>query len=285
MHADSHFVTGKTHAVCEDYALADNNKGYPLILLSDGCSSSKHVDVGARILAHCCRHRLRSVEIVKMVEREHLGDVLDFYDKYFRQTIWIANSARRGMGLPEECLDATLLAVTTLPGDVIVSVAGDGVFALRDSKHQVIRIFQIEYKTNAPYYMSYQLDPQRNENFHRDFSPTKHVTEVILNLKTGEIEDKAEEDISDSISYWHFYKSDYDIIALFSDGIETFRLSTIHDIEYTYKAHEIVRELFEFKTLKGSFVQRRCKRFLKNCENQKAQHDDDFSMAAIYLGD
>ena len=285
MHADGYFTTGKTHVVCEDYALADNNKGYPLVLLSDGCSSSKYTDVGARILTHCCRNRLKSVEIFKMIDREHSGDMLHFYDKYIRQIIWIADLSRKNIGLPEECLDATLLAAVTLPGEVIVTVAGDGIFALRDPKNQILRIFQIEYSTNAPYYMSYQLDPQRDENFHRDFSPVKQITEITLDLKTGKIKDITKENSKESISYWHFYKSDYDVVALFSDGIETFRLSSHSYTVPTYEFHEVVKELFEFKTLKGNFVQRRCKRFLKNCVIQKAQHDDDFSMAAIYLGD
>ena len=284
MHADSYFRTGKIHSVCEDYALADNNNGYPVIILSDGCSSSKHTDVGSRILAHCCRSRLKSVDIFKIAERENFTDMLSFYEDYIKSAIWPADATRRQMGLPEECLDATLLVALTLPGEVIVSIAGDGVFAVHDPKDNHLKIIQIEYLTNAPYYLSYQLDPQRAENFRNEFTVVKKIHEYTLNLDTNDLVHIDQKTSDDLISHWHFYKSDYDIIALFSDGVETFRLNTAKGL-LTGKVYEVVDELTNFKTIKGAFVQRRCKSFFKHCEKTKMQHDDDFSMAAIYLRD
>jgi len=283
MHADKYFKTGKIHSVCEDYAIADNNQGFPIIVLSDGCSSSMHTDVGARILAHCCRNRLKKIDIFKFAERENFEDALDFYEDYIKHAIWPADATRRQMNLPEECLDATLLIAFTLLGEVIVSIAGDGVFAVHDPKDNLLKIFQIKYLTNAPYYLSYQLDPQRSENFKNEFTSTKIIKEYTLDLNTNTLIDITEKESDEPISHWHFYKSDYDVIALFSDGVETFRLNTSKGF-ITSKVYEIISELINFKTIKGSFIQRRCKSFFKHCTRTKMQHDDDFSMAAIYLG-
>ena len=42
-----HFTKiGKNYLVCEDYILSGVSPT-PYIILSDGCSSSKHIDVGA----------------------------------------------------------------------------------------------------------------------------------------------------------------------------------------------------------------------------------------------
>ena len=45
---DTFYSTGKSHQVCEDYVVA--NCRYPIICLSDGCSSSKDTDVGSRLI-------------------------------------------------------------------------------------------------------------------------------------------------------------------------------------------------------------------------------------------
>ena len=54
MISDSYFEIGNTHMVCQDYALngssPDNRLHYSIV--SDGCSSSKHSEIGAQILCH-----------------------------------------------------------------------------------------------------------------------------------------------------------------------------------------------------------------------------------------
>ena len=52
MNADAYFTIGKEHVqkdpfVCQDYAAV---VGPGRVVLSDGCSSSRHTDFGARLL-------------------------------------------------------------------------------------------------------------------------------------------------------------------------------------------------------------------------------------------
>ena len=61
MNTDCYYEIGHSHIFCEDYALAGivNNIGYAIV--SDGCSSSDNVDVGARVLAHIAKVFLRNL--------------------------------------------------------------------------------------------------------------------------------------------------------------------------------------------------------------------------------
>ena len=73
--------------------------------------------------------------------------------------------------------------------------------------------------------------------------------------------------------------SDYDFIAAFSDGIESFR----SDSDGAIPVHEILREVMAVRSAAGEFVARRCRRFLQqHCRDRGIRHDDDFSMAAIW---
>jgi len=48
---------------------------------------------------------------------------------------------------------------------------------------------------------------------------------------------------------------------------------------------EILKELISFKSVRGAFVGRRLKSFLKDCRAKGRQHGDDLSIGALHLGD
>ncbi len=53
MNTDCFYSIGHSHKVCEDYALSGTiGDTLAYAVVCDGCSSSKQVDVGARLLAH-----------------------------------------------------------------------------------------------------------------------------------------------------------------------------------------------------------------------------------------
>ena len=59
MKIDSAFQIGKTHDICEDFALTGTkNSIVPYTIVSDGCSSSPLTDVGSRILSFAAIVRL-----------------------------------------------------------------------------------------------------------------------------------------------------------------------------------------------------------------------------------
>ena len=70
-------------------------------------------------------------------------------------------------------------------------------------------------------------------------------------------------------------------LYLFSDGLESFCFE-----REILSPLEPLRELLRIRTLHGSFVQRRCHRFLnKECPARGWHHFDDFSMVGIHLGE
>ena len=57
INVDHYMTIGSSHQVCEDYIIS-GTEPFPYIILSDGCSSSKDTDIGARILAQCAKNYL-----------------------------------------------------------------------------------------------------------------------------------------------------------------------------------------------------------------------------------
>ena len=266
MNTDSYFAIGKSHTVCEDYALSGEN----YVIVSDGCSGSPDTDFGARLLAKVC-------------EQEILTSGLNYSEE---AVIYKADAMADHIGLPRQCLDATL--ITACAGDdnfVDVRMFGDGAVIILD-KDMLLTYHTISYKHNAPAYLSYRLDPER----------------ARLYLK------KSEDGLSGGIDYgaygetkhdfiwdhgldchkWRFRKDDTKLVIIASDGIESFMYPKVSGT--TKKLENIgllsvLLWLTEIKGFKGKFLERRCKRFLKEATAEGWQHNDDFSLAAIHLGD
>jgi len=260
MHSDVYFATGKIHSACQDYAFAAEIKGQPFIVLADGCSSSPHTDVGARILAHRLISDLRK-GVVKNTSPDQ------------QQLLSVVSSGQcvvEMLSLPPACMDATLLFTTFLnDGIALAHVVGDGVVASL-KKSGAIYMMSFECPAGAPEYVNYLTDAKRHEKFLREFG-SKRILRTSILQPDGAVE-VIEELAFEAMLYSRcFTIPDSKVLALFSDGIRTF---------HGLKTEQVVRELMAFKNLKGSFVQRRMKRFLKTCETE---HDDDVAMAAICL--
>ncbi len=45
------FIKQGEHGICEDYVIAKMINGSPVLVISDGCSSSPNTDVGSKLLA------------------------------------------------------------------------------------------------------------------------------------------------------------------------------------------------------------------------------------------
>ena len=98
-HADAAFTIGKTHAVCQDYALAQNaSDTSPLraTWLSDGCSSSPHTDIGARFWFTGCKPKQNKLPKPVNEPKPHLtkrfGEVCDRENKSRRR--WVSPTPR-----------------------------------------------------------------------------------------------------------------------------------------------------------------------------------------------
>jgi len=269
MHSDAYFVTGTAHPVCQDYAFAGIShcwanpkakllglRDLPYGIVSDGCSSSPNTDIGSRLLVHALVSEMSSFH----AKRD---------DELIVRVAAIAHGVTKLLSLPEECLDATLLCCSESEEGPQVLMVGDGVAAARHKDGEIIA-WHIEYDKSAPEYPSYKLNPTRHARFGSEFSPFKKIH------KWSSVKGFTTTKITDDFLLYQCLDSNPEIVAVMSDGVGTFE-----GMEW----HEVVTELMSFKNTKGHFVQRRVKRFLKNCQKNGIAPYDDVSMAAVYLGE
>lgn len=260
MNTDAFFTTGKQHNVCQDYTSA----APAVVVLSDGCSSSPHTDVGARLL---CRMAL-------------LHGPLDGTS--------YAKALLPQLGLPSESLDATLLLAHWDPttSSVRVFVHGDGLVVARrrDGTHLVI---DTSYPSGAPLYPNYSTDLPRRERYAQEFGTVRRIT-----MLDGDLKDETEAPLQNGggwgsgVSSYEFPATLFDLVLLLSDGAHTFhspvgRLGATEPIPFS----TVIGEMLAIKSFAGEFITRRAKKFLKDAAAKGWHHDDDFSVAALYLGE
>jgi hypothetical protein len=243
IHIDSLLKIGKTHKVCEDYIISGNNP-VPYIILSDGCSSSKDTDIGARILCHKAKQYLqRYTNSFDSINGIEMGDYI----------IWSSKLAIDLLGLDITALDATLIIAYYYNGLININMYGDGCIAVIDKTSTMIEI--VEYSKNTPYYLSYKLDYERNEIYHNN-KITKTVdrhyyynSADTFDLITGAM------DYDKPYISKHLFDLDRDkTIFIFSDGISTFFNK---EQSKFLSIADFIKDFSSFKTLKGEFLQRR----------------------------
>lgn len=263
MNTDSYFTIGKSHMVCEDYALSGEN----YVIISDGCSSSPDTDFGARLLAKVC-------------EQELLQQGIEFSED---AVIYKADAMASHIGLPKNCLDATLIVAQDDEDQVRVKIFGDGaVIAVKKDGTLTYSIAQ--YKNNAPAYLSYLLDRERTE-LYLEKTDNGLYTETHFD-GSRERNFKFHGKLNPQIYY--FEKDAFDLVIVVSDGIESFSKPVINDTTKLFvdiPITEIVSQIVNIKGFKGKFIERRCRKFLnKFCAVNNWQHNDDLSVAAIHWG-
>ena len=274
MHADAFFCIGRTHTVCQDYALCGKTpQGFPYAVVSDGCSSSPDTDFGARILAKVTARRLCS------------GEPLT--DEFL---IAEAAGVARQCSLPDTALDATLMYAHSMVGRAVqVVVYGDGAVISKDRAGN-IAVRTIDYAHGAPGYLTYHLDSRRKEVYLEESdSGVKSIFRHNLGLapRSDLMEGPPTTERGLRPYSIFFVPNEHEYVMLASDGLASFLRQVVTDTSSDQEAVDVldlVRELTNFKGFKGQFIQRRCRKFFKFCAAEGWFNADDFSLAGIYLG-
>jgi hypothetical protein len=268
MQMDTFFTIGKSHKVCEDYAICqyDADGLDQMIAISDGCSSSKDTDFGSRIL-------LKSLV-------NHIAP----HTPLLARGLWSnAKNIVQQLHMPTQCLDATINFAFTgeqagVKGIEVITI-GDG-FIVAQQNDGGFEIVEIEFDRNAPYYLSYEFNSDRKQEFMK-LGQQKIVTvkeyDVNCVLKDSYISDTDDNKIIDRFSKFWFPLEVYKSVSVFSDGLKTF---IPHDqTQPKVPLEQIVKELISFPQTNGEFVKRRCLKFMKN--HVESSFYDDFSMATL----
>lgn len=283
MHANTYFVKGKLHKTCEDYSWVGRVGDKPYGIVSDGCSSSPDTDIGARLLVRSFSYEIEH----NPIDLYALNGTFD--NNYpWCNNLRLANSlsrahqVRKVLGLSSNCLDATLLQLEVFDHHVQVVIRGDGFFVGRHrANSKLLDIYHFDHPANAPEYLNYLADNARHIQYLKEMGSLKNLNIWSAALdQASPIKPSYKRALDEPTFYKEFKLELYDIIAVMSDGVNTFFDSTRTHLSSVY----VVQNLMNFKNTAGCFVERRMKRYLKNCQKEGIAHDDDLSMAAIYLG-
>jgi len=259
--------------------------GKSYAILADGCSGSPDTDFGSRFLVRSALWALNQV-------KEPGFPASGIHTTAISLASQMASSCNVDFG----CLDATLLmAVEGESQDrkgVWVSVFGDGMVVARhrDTKHQAI--YSFDFASGYPAYLSYVLDIERLKAY------VKHTQGLpaTLNIFGHEGSVSTPFPFFDlSATYWtnpfcvFFPEDKFDVVALFSDGIESFEKMkdgdpSLSEADMASYVSTVAGEFMSFKGCLGEFVVRRAKKAITKFREMGYTHADDFSMAAIHMG-
>lgn len=263
-----HFIhIGDSHKVCEDYALSGMDP-IPHVIVSDGCSSSRNTDVGARILCYLARQYINYRHDVFEFDQEEMG-------------YWIIHNAEttaRHLGLNKSALDATLIVAVANDFYVDVFFFGDG-YALFDNW-----IHSVEFgPSNAPYYLSYKLDSERNDAYH------SMKNEIIIRRHTLNDTHIVQRGNLAYDKYFHLRKARRTIstASIFSDGVASFYRKEDNNMLPAWLAIGQF-EMTDFPVKTGDFLKRTLgsrRGSISIAKELGYVNIDDFSMGTILLGD
>lgn len=268
MNTDSFFTQGSAHAVCQDYAVHTND----YIVLSDGCSSAKDSDFGARLLTRAA---------ICTINAKYTIQDAGFQNSILSNAMFYCES----LDLPIDCLYATLLVAKCEEEYIRGLVIGDGVVVAK-YKNGELEINQYEYLLNAPFYLRYYASPKDIEEYESVVGKTfvRHRTVI---MPDGRV-------LNDHNTYSIFFdkaffyeRSQVEYVAIMSDGVCQFtqtQTDTVSKQSCVIDYLDVIKELTAFKGFQGDFVQRRCKMALKKWALQGTRPADDLSVGVIYNG-
>ena len=283
MNADSAFVIGRSHAVCQDYAVAgaiQDRAAASYTIVADGCSSSPDTDIGARLLVKATQRLLLSRdESAEFAECAESG-VGGLYNAACAAALQHA----RLIGLSSSAIDATLLTVLAFDGRVTAACYGDGTVALQ-SRNGDLHIYSISFEDGRPRYPSYSHQSLRRKVFDDLSGNAKRVSHVRL-TREGVIDLETRISV-DAIEVFTGDASDYEYAAVLTDGVESFvriaQTETTKQVERV-ESERILEELLGFKSFCGAFAKRRLSRFLTECNRKDWRNNDDLAVGVVYLG-
>jgi len=287
LHADHYFHIGAAHLgsgkPCQDYALSLADGQLACAVVSDGCSSGRHTDIGSRVLT------LSTVQAIRDHARASGGALATAVVSITSRQQQILSVTRVMLGLTRDDMLATCGYVYLTQHGGFVHVQGDGVVAhkYRDGR---IKMSRYEWADNTPFYPSYgdgsinsfiaahggDLEAMRLERCTVIQNPDGSEysrEERAFSLRDG-LEGVIEEIVAEELSGLEF-------VAVFSDGITQIGGTTGggEPLDWT----TAVRDFLAFKAMGGEFAKRRMIRGIKQLQQVGLSPIDDISYAVVRI--
>lgn len=286
INSDHFFAIGSSHKVCEDYAESLGTQG--IASLGDGCSLcldgqgkpiTAHTDLGSRLLVRCAQ----------AIQAKYGNWITQ--DDLVPRIIERIEDRRISLDLSRNTLSSTLMTAIAVDDSFVMTVCGDGAWAVRDRKTLDWHVFQIEFESGCPYYLRYELDLRDKSQFVKDC-----VTSVSLNyfiVESGDVLNFPGEwplppvlDVEPYSIDRTYPFSDYDRLVMFSDGLGSFsKRDPDSCVPTSVPIYEAIKPFLAFHNTRGEFVNRRASKALAAFAKDGITHSDDFSMVALVAED
>ena len=271
---DNYFEASCKKHACEDYSISGNINGMSYGIVCDGCSSSLNTHMGARILAHCAENFLTDHLMQHNFSSNNGIQNKDFESICF-SAFYKAQTIVSSLMLNHDCLDSTLLIVICNENRFYTYIVGDGYLVYK--RNDKIYVIKVEYESNAPYYLTYQVNSCRNKAYSENFKGNVVKTFYCF-----------DENFDSIISYDQYFESAYcnhidsddidssSFVSIISDGADSFWKGRVKKSDL-----EIIKQIIEYKNFNGDFVKRRMNRFKKSMDKEEIYHMDDISVATV----
>lgn len=283
LHTDSFFAIGQKHVAagkpCQDYAMSgeygDGNLAFAIV--SDGCSTGRNTDVGARLLV------LSTAEAIREYwEYENL--ILPWMTKVVTaERMLSVKNAGALLGVTHQDMLATSIFACFTKSGGIVHVQGDGVIAVkyRDGRMQMTRF---DWPNNIPFYPVYEKE---NLDAFIQAHGGDAKAEVVLaeewsvavedgipkSFKVADTRYSIESGIS-GIQLPFDINNEIEFVAVFSDGV-----TQIDNVDWK----DAVVNFMSFKSTAGYFAKRRMIACIKETLKVGKGPFDDISYAVIHI--
>lgn len=267
---DDFYSIGTGHVVCEDYSYSGLlGKGYPCVIISDGCSSSNDTDVGARLITHAIKARLTSMDLGYMISQDNYIETWFIPELIYRLQDKIST-----MKLDITALDATFRLATIVNNKIVMIHFGDGYSVLKNhTTGETVKQLYTKYESNAPYYYPYHVIPNSKENYMTLFADKS----IECDGKTYGVFDYVNsiDNFYSIIDLDDLDDGEYSI-SVMSDGIDTFYKDGLR-----IDTDKMIDEMLSFKNTNGEFVKRRVRKCLFQNVKKGIKYFDDISVASI----
>ena len=275
MNTDHYYTTRNIHKTYQNYATSGLVKNGAYAIVSEGIvSSSPDIDTGIKLLTLSAKKTLLLL---------NGGDFS--YDLFGKVTIRNLEHISDNIPLDPHSLDATLLTTWVKGNEAKSYFYGDGVFIHKSAT--TLRMTHVSFEPGpddktCPAYLSYYLDKVRFKEYD-DIQISKRIFDVSIYIE-------GQTPTLDSIESEEFVRpfdpvviktivDPGDIIAVCSNGVNSFRRSDSNIIEW----QDIVNELVGFRSFENVFVQQRLNTLKELWKKEGITFYDDISMAAIHI--
>jgi hypothetical protein len=285
MNTDAYYEIGSSHRVCEDYTLAGQYEDMAYAIVSDGCSSSKDSDIGARLLSKIAKGVLIYLKGRGLIGTPSFPEI--FRELVVRKCLEVKQS----LGLTVDVFDATLLVSTVYNNKATCLAWGDGYVIFVTGSNEIVA-YEINYSSGAPYYLSYEMSPAKKKAYAQMYGTGSLTLNTYIIGSDGTLKNSSGSTSPVALGYSHSLLKEahapaLKFVTLSSDGLGTYKDDpkwvTDDPAQKDHEVTDIISSVVGYKSLAGEFVIRRMQRMRSDMEKEHVVHLDDVSCATIAI--